>query len=178
MFAWGTIRVRGRGSGADVDFPSGGVFEIRGGRVTRWEDLGSREAALAALEPTDVVRLVHDAFNRRELDEFLAYWHEDCTYRAAIEQVVEGEAGAFHGHEGLRRWWTNLHELYEGLASRVLATAPLGERVLVEFEISGRGARSGLDQVVTLAQIAVVRDGRIVDARDYASRDEALSSVG
>jgi uncharacterized protein len=46
VLAWGTVRVRGRGSGLEMDVPSAGVFEFRDGRILRWEDFGTREKAL------------------------------------------------------------------------------------------------------------------------------------
>jgi limonene-1,2-epoxide hydrolase len=46
--AAGVIRLRARGSGIETEVPIGGVFDFRDGKVVRWEDLGSREAALAA----------------------------------------------------------------------------------------------------------------------------------
>ena len=48
VLAWGTILVRGMGSGAALEVPTGGIFEVRGGKVTRWEDFGSKEKALDA----------------------------------------------------------------------------------------------------------------------------------
>jgi ketosteroid isomerase-like protein len=49
VLAWGSIRVRGKGSGAQTQVPVGGLFELRDGRISRWEDFGSKESALAAL---------------------------------------------------------------------------------------------------------------------------------
>ena len=49
VLAWGTIKVRGSGSGVEMDVPVGGIFEFRAGRITRWQDFGSREKALAAV---------------------------------------------------------------------------------------------------------------------------------
>jgi limonene-1,2-epoxide hydrolase len=48
VLAWGSIRVRGRGSGAETEVPTGGLFELREGRISRWQDFGSREQALKA----------------------------------------------------------------------------------------------------------------------------------
>jgi limonene-1,2-epoxide hydrolase len=31
-----------------MDIPTGGVFELRQGRIVRWQDSGSKERALAA----------------------------------------------------------------------------------------------------------------------------------
>lgn len=177
VFAWGSIHVRGRGSGAETDVPAAGVFEIRGGRVALWKDFGSREAALAAVDPGDVMRLVYAAFNRGDLQELLVYWHEDCTYDSAIHQMVEGDASTFRGHDGIRRWWHDLHGHYEELAAQVLTVEELRESVLLEFEVSGRGAGSGIVNTARLAQVATVREGRLIEARDFANRERALSAA-
>jgi ketosteroid isomerase-like protein len=49
VLAWGTIHVRGSGSGVETDIPTGGVFDVRDGRIVRWQDFGSKEKALEAV---------------------------------------------------------------------------------------------------------------------------------
>ena len=49
VLAWGHIHVRARGSGIETDIQSGGIFEFRDGKVVRWEDFGSKDAALEAV---------------------------------------------------------------------------------------------------------------------------------
>ena len=44
----GTVRLRGRGSGVEMDVPSAGVIDIRDGLITRWQDYGSVPRALEA----------------------------------------------------------------------------------------------------------------------------------
>lgn len=46
VLAWGTISVRGAGSGIEMQVPVGGIFDFRGGRIARWQDFGSKEKAL------------------------------------------------------------------------------------------------------------------------------------
>jgi ketosteroid isomerase-like protein len=48
VLAWGTIHVRGRGSGVEMDIPTGVIFDLRNGKIVRWHDFGSREKALEA----------------------------------------------------------------------------------------------------------------------------------
>jgi ketosteroid isomerase-like protein len=48
VLAWGTIHVRGRGSGVEMDIPTGGIFDLQDGKIVRWHDFGSREKALEA----------------------------------------------------------------------------------------------------------------------------------
>jgi ketosteroid isomerase-like protein len=49
VLAWGEIHVRARGSGIETNISSGGVFELRDGKVIRWEDFGSKADALKAM---------------------------------------------------------------------------------------------------------------------------------
>jgi ketosteroid isomerase-like protein len=49
VLAWGTISVRGSGSGVEMEVPVGGIFDFRGGRIARWQDFGSKEKALKAV---------------------------------------------------------------------------------------------------------------------------------
>jgi limonene-1,2-epoxide hydrolase len=49
VLAWGAIHVRGRGSGWERDVPSGGIFDVHDGKITRWKDFGSTEKALAVI---------------------------------------------------------------------------------------------------------------------------------
>jgi ketosteroid isomerase-like protein len=53
VVAWGTISVRGMGSGIEMDIPVGGVFDFRDGKITRWQDFGSKEKAFEAVGPDD-----------------------------------------------------------------------------------------------------------------------------
>lgn len=49
VLAIGTIHIRGRGGGVETDVPLAGVFTIRDGKVSRWEDFRERKRALEAV---------------------------------------------------------------------------------------------------------------------------------
>lgn len=48
VLAWGSIHLRARGSGLETDVETGGLFDIRDGKIVRWEDFGSKQKALEA----------------------------------------------------------------------------------------------------------------------------------
>jgi limonene-1,2-epoxide hydrolase len=50
VLAWGTIHVRAKGSGIETDIETGGLFDFRDGKIVRWQDFGSKAAALKAAE--------------------------------------------------------------------------------------------------------------------------------
>jgi hypothetical protein len=41
--------VRAKSSGIEMKFPLGGLFDCRGGKITRWHDFGSKDKALDAV---------------------------------------------------------------------------------------------------------------------------------
>jgi hypothetical protein len=45
----GTIRVRGAGSGVEMDIPAWHVVELRDGKISRWESFGSKADARKAV---------------------------------------------------------------------------------------------------------------------------------
>ena len=49
VLTWGTIRVKAKQSGIDMDIPVGGVVEFRDGKIVRWQAFGSKDAALKAV---------------------------------------------------------------------------------------------------------------------------------
>ncbi len=54
VLGWGTIHFRARSSGIESDIPFGGLVTVREGRILRFEDFGSKEAALEAAGVHDV----------------------------------------------------------------------------------------------------------------------------
>jgi ketosteroid isomerase-like protein len=129
-------------------------------------------------ENVEVLRKVHAAYGRGDLEGFLTGWHPHGVYRAAITQAVEGETGDFQGHDGLRQWWQDLHDVYEDLDTEVLEVREVEGRVVVVFITRGRAKTSGIQAEELLAQVATLRAGKIIEARDYFTRKEALEAVG
>jgi ketosteroid isomerase-like protein len=48
VVAIGTLRIRGKGSGAEVTVPTATLIDFEDGKVVRFEELGERDRALAA----------------------------------------------------------------------------------------------------------------------------------
>ncbi|HXB17115.1 MAG TPA: nuclear transport factor 2 family protein [Solirubrobacteraceae bacterium] len=46
VLSWGTVHFRARQSGIESEIPFGGLVTLRDGKILRWEDFGSKEAAL------------------------------------------------------------------------------------------------------------------------------------
>ena len=57
------------------------------------------------------------------------------------------------------------------------AVVDLGDRLVVDVAISGRGRVSGAYIDARFAQLWLIRDGKAVSLRDYATKSEALEAA-
>jgi ketosteroid isomerase-like protein len=126
----------------------------------------------------ELVMKVHTAVIQGDLEGLLAGVHPQGEYRPATQQAIEGEGGVFRGHEGIRRWFGELHDLYEDLDSEILEVRDLGDRIVVVFIVRGRGTGSGVALEQPLAQVVTLQQEKVIEIREYFSRDEALAAVG
>ena len=104
-----------------------------------------------------------DAFNRRDLEAFLALMDVDVeavSRLVAIEGGYRGHDGirrwwgnlleaipdfTYHGHEGLRRWWREWREAWEDYEDAYEDLIDAGEHVISVTVSRGRGRTSGAD---------------------------------
>ncbi len=87
----------------------------------------------------EVARRAFDAFNRRDLDAFLALMDEEVevgSRQVAIE-------GGYHGHQGVRRWWTDLLAAFPDYTAEVEELRDLGDVMLVRVRGSAQSAHGG-----------------------------------
>jgi ketosteroid isomerase-like protein len=126
----------------------------------------------------ELVMKVHTAVIQGDLEGLLAGVHPQGEYRPATQQAIEGEGGLFRGHEGIRRWFGELHDLYEDLDSEILEVRDLGDRIVVVFIVRGRGTGSGVTLEQSLAQVVTLQQEKVIEIREYFSREEALAAVG
>ena len=129
-------------------------------------------------ENVELVLTIHRAVIQGDLEGLLAATHPNAEYRPATQQAIEGEGSVFRGHDGIGRWFSELHDLYEDLDSEILEVRDLGDRVVVVFLVRGRGRGSGVALEQALAQVVTLQQGKAVETREYFSRKEALAAAG
>jgi ketosteroid isomerase-like protein len=124
-------------------------------------------------ENLDLVLLMSEAFSRRDLDAFLALMHDE----ALIEPRFAALEGDYHGHEGVRRWWSNLLDVLPDYAVEIEAVDDLGDVTLTRLRGAAHGAASATPLVETWWQLAQWSDGKCIWWRNFATEDEALAAV-
>jgi ketosteroid isomerase-like protein len=116
-----------------------------------------------------------EAYNRGDLEGQLGVAHPNIEWYPLTAQVEGGQA--FHGHEGIREWWSNLDATFEGFAVSFDEVRDLDDAVLALGRVHLR-FKGGVILDREGGYFARFRDGLIVWARQYPSRDEALEAAG
>ena|SRR5215210_294937 len=87
--------------------------------------------------------------------------------------------GPYCGHSGMQKWWDDLAEAFETFRVEMIGCTLLDEeRVLSENQASGRFRGTGIPLDFPWASVITIRDGRVVRAVGYFSRQQALEALG
>ena len=125
------------------------------------------------------VELLHrdiDAFNRRDLDAFLALMDpavEFTPYTRALEGL-----GPYRGHEGVRAWWEESFAALPDLSVDLYEVRDLGDVTLSRGRLRGTGAGSGASFGRTLWMVTEWRDNKEIWWSSFESEAEALEAAG
>ena len=116
----------------------------------------------------------NDAMRRGDVEGILDRVSEEVVWIAARTSVE----GAYHGHEGIRRFLADNAENFEIFEPNFDEVRDLGDRVLAfgRFRIRARG--SGVETSFPVAGIATYREGKLVGWEDFRERRLALEAAG
>ena len=124
-------------------------------------------------ENVELAKRALDAFNQRDWEAFLALTDEDIE----IESRLVAMEGAYHGHEGLRRWWNDSVGAFPDYTAEHLEIRDLGDITLGHVRGRGHGAGSDTPFVDPFWQPTRWRDGKCVWWRNCSTEAEALEAV-
>jgi ketosteroid isomerase-like protein len=127
-------------------------------------------------ENVELTHRAHDAFNRRDLDAFLALMDPHTEF-TPYEVWVQG-GKPYRGHDGMRRWWEESFEVLPDLRVELHEVRDLGDVIFVRGRLYGHGAGSGAPFERTLCETLEWRDMKQVWGCAFASEAEALEAVG
>jgi ketosteroid isomerase-like protein len=120
-----------------------------------------------------------DAFNRRDLDAFLALCDPGVEFISYWMQVEGG--GPYRGHDGVREWWEGLLAVYPDFRGEIEEVRDRGDRTIARMRVHGRGVESDVpidlsDQAMW--QVAGYRHGKVIWWRFVGSEAGALEAAG
>jgi hypothetical protein len=115
-----------------------------------------------------------DAFNRRDLDAFLALMDADVESEPRLAFME----GSFQGHDGVRRWWRSLLDAFPDFTAEIVELRDLGEITLGAVRIRGHGAGSETPLDQGLWQVGRWRNGKCVWRKTFETKAEAFEAAG
>ena len=130
-------------------------------------------------ENVEACRQNIEAWERDDLDSWLATMDPIVEWHAAVERLVEGTENFYRGHEGMRRLWHFWRTEFEDfeIEAQELRDARDG-RVVLLGRIRWRGLASGIATESPIGMVITVRGGKIIRSMDFLSHREALEAVG
>jgi ketosteroid isomerase-like protein len=130
--------------------------------------------------PQEDVEVVLDQFaavNERDFPRAMGHYAEDVELYVDPAAFLSG--GEFKGREAVGRWFADWLTTFEpGYRFEIEEAREVGDNVLLVASHGGRGRSSGVEVESRTAYIYGVRDGKVVSAALYGSREEALASLG
>ncbi len=123
-----------------------------------------------------LVRRFEDAFTRRDLDAALSCVHADFEFDWS--NSMGPFVGTYRGHEGLRRFWSELLEVWEEFSPQAEEHVECSNDTLITLDVvRGRGKGSGIDMEAHGAMLWTLREGKISRVKMFQTRDDALEAV-
>lgn len=126
------------------------------------------------------VQLGVEAFNRRDLEAFLAGYHPGCTWYPPRELVDGGFAEpCYHGSAGFRSYTSAWSEVVgPDLRLEPLEVIDLGQRIVLLAEMPVRAQGSGVALTGEYAAVIALHKGTGIREQQYLNHPEALDAVG
>ncbi len=125
-------------------------------------------------ENVKTAKRMYEALERDDIEAFLAHVDPDVEFHSLILEIE----GVFHGHEGVREWWSGIRTTFPDWIPSIAGIRAFGDRVVVHGRGSGRGAASGVGIDEDFWQVAEFRGGLMTWYRAVRTENEALKAAG
>jgi ketosteroid isomerase-like protein len=125
-------------------------------------------------ENVEVVQQIADALGRRDLDFYLDVSDPAVEWHSSISVIAEG--GAYHGHDGIRQYISDVVEAFDVLDATLDQTLDVGDLVVGVGRLHYRGKASGVDSVVPMGWIFKFREGKLTYLRAFPEPEQALEA--
>jgi len=126
----------------------------------------------------EIVRRVWElVLQRRDFDAAAELVDEDAEFDWSDSRAPYG--GVYRGHAELRAMWQHWLEAWDQWETEIVeATEVDAGTVLTVTRVRARGKGSGVPVEARGASVWTVRDGKIVRAKLFQSKPEALAAFG
>jgi ketosteroid isomerase-like protein len=126
-------------------------------------------------ETVEIVRLAQDHLNAGDIEALIAL----CDDRFELDMSARSvNPAVYHGHEGIRRFYGEVSEVWEEFRWDPLRFVQSADKVVVLVHSHGRGRVSGIEMAPDAAMVRTVRGDRLASLRFYTDQAAALEAAG
>jgi ketosteroid isomerase-like protein len=129
-------------------------------------------------ENVEAFRTGLEAYNRRDVDAFLAAFDPRVEIHPLTLAMFGREGTVYRGHEGIRQFIRDVDEVLPGIQVEPLEFRDLGERIVATGRLHARGRASGAEVESPIGWLVEFRDGRVIRMTDFLDPKEALEAAG
>jgi ketosteroid isomerase-like protein len=136
---------------------------------------GDRNLGAMSEENVKLVRLAHERLNEGDIDGLISLCDPDFELDMSARVL---NPATYRGHEGLRRFYREVSEVWEEFRWEPLRLVEGADVVVALLHSHGRGRGSGIEMARDAAMVWTVRGGRAVSVRFYIDQAAALEAAG
>lgn len=120
----------------------------------------------------ELAKRLYAAINDGDIATLLDGVADDVEFKSL---VAEAEGDTFRGHDGVRRWWSEVLQALGGLDFELEEYAEDGDGIVTRLRVRGSVETLPLEQ--TMWQGVVIRDGKAAWWAAFREEDEAWAAV-
>ena len=120
-------------------------------------------------------REVLATLGERDADKLIAMSHPDVEWYSFFALA---EGGVYRGHEGTRRYMSDLADAWEIARAEVDDALAVGAVVVLVGRIHYRGRGSGVESASPAGWMLKFREGKLACFRAFRDPERALEAVG
>jgi ketosteroid isomerase-like protein len=121
-----------------------------------------------------IMRDGYERFNRGDVDAVLELLDPRIEWWPASDELV---VEPYRGHEGYRRLYWEAREGVPDLQVEIEEVTVVADRAVACIRFFGRGRESRAPVEVRETHVARMRAGKLVEVREYRTKEEALRAV-
>ncbi len=126
-------------------------------------------------ENVEIVRRAFERFNAGDFPGFFVLFDPELTYRNRDD---EPDVRLYQGLDDYKGYVASWLGMFDDLRFETHDFVDLGDEVIAVTELVGRGRHTGADVRGSYVFLLKLRDGVIVQGREYAAKEEALDAAG
>jgi ketosteroid isomerase-like protein len=117
---------------------------------------------------------VLEAWNLGDVDGLVGLMSDHVEILTALA----GIEGSYRGHDGVRRWWQDFHDVFPDWHAEALTIRALGHATVAHLRLTGHGDGSGAPVDQTMWHVVRWRRGKAVRISRHDDEPEAIQAAG